>query len=181
MSGDIEYVKEWLVGFSCESFFIWYSRGDILSFVYWKAFAQREVSIMTDKQKEQIKALRQRGMGYIRVAQALGISENTIKSFCRRNKLTGEVKQEKLAAHFCFYCGATVTQTPHRKEKKFCSNTCRMKWWNAHFDKLNKKTMYPYICPHCGKGFEVYGNSHRKYCSHACYIADRFQGGERNA
>ena len=133
---------------------------------------------MTDEQKEQIKVLRQRGMGYIRVAQALGISENTIKSFCRRNKLTGQVKQEKLAEHFCLYCGAAVTQNPGRKEKKFCSNKCRMKWWNAHFDKLNKKTMYPYICPHCGKGFEVYGNSHRKYCSHACYIADRFQGGE---
>ena len=178
MSGDIEYVKEWLVGFSCESFFIWYSRGDILSFVYWKAFAQREVSIMTDKQKEQIKALRQRGMGYIRVAQALGISENTVKSFCRRNKLTGEVKQGKLAEHFCCYCGIPVTQNPHRKEKKFCSDKCRMKWWNVHADKLNKKTIYSYTCPHCSKAFEVYGNSNRKYCSHACYIADRFQGGE---
>ena len=53
-------------------------------------FAREEVSIMTDEQKEQIKVLRQRGMGYIRVAQALGISENTIKSFCRRNKVTAQ-------------------------------------------------------------------------------------------
>ena len=112
-------------------------------------------------QKEQIKVLRQRGMGYIRVAQALGISENTVKSFCRRNKLTGQVKQEKLAEHFCFYCGTAVTQNPGRKEKKFCSNKCRMKWWNAHFDKLNKKTMYPYTCPHCSKAFP---RSFRRLC-----------------
>ena len=97
---------------------------------------------MTDEQKEQIIVLRQRGMGYIRVAQALGLSENTVKSFCRRNKLTGEVKQGKLAEHFCCYCGIPVTQNPHRKEKKFCSDKCRMKWWNVHADKLNKKTIY---------------------------------------
>ena len=142
--------------------------------------ALREGINMTDEQKEQIKVLRQRGMGYIRVAQALGISENTIKSFCRRNKLTGQVKQEKLAEHFCLYCGTSVTQKPHRKEKKFCSNKCRMKWWNVHSDRLNKKTMYPYTCLYCGKAFEVYGNSQRKYCCHACYIADRFQGGEQH-
>ena len=95
-------------------------------------------------------------------------------------RLEKGITQEKLAEHFCFYCGTAVTQNPGRKEKKFCSNKCRMKWWNAHFDKLNKKTMYPYICPHCGKAFEVYGNSQRKYCCHACYIADRFQGGEQH-
>ena len=178
MSGDIEYVKEWLVGFFLRVIFYLVLKRSCFVLCIVERFAKEEVFDMTDEQKEQIKVLRQRGMGYIRVAQALGISENTIKSFCRRNKLTGQVKQEKLAEHFCFYCGTAVTQNPGRKEKKFCSNKCRMKWWNAHFDKLNKKTMYPYICPHCGKGFEVYGNSHRKYCSHACYIADRFQGGE---
>ena len=55
---------------------------------------------MTEEQKTKIQQLRQRGMGYIRIAQALGISENTIKSFCRRNRLAGGVAQT-LPEHFC--------------------------------------------------------------------------------
>ena len=134
---------------------------------------------MTDEQKEQIKVLRQRGMGYIRVAQALGISENTVKSFCRRNKLTGQVKQEKLAEHFCFYCGTAVTQNPGRKEKKFCSNKCRMKWWNSHPEQVNRKAVYEFTCVHCEKPFTAYGNANRKYCSQECYIADKLGGARR--
>ena len=30
----------------------------------------------------------------------------------------------------------------------------------------------------CGKPFTVYGNSKRKYCSHECYIRNRFKGGD---
>ena len=33
-------------------------------------------------------------------------------------------------------------------------------------------------CPHCGKEFHIYGDRRRKYCSHECYIADRFKGGD---
>ena len=29
--------------------------------------------------------------------------------------------------------------------------------------------------PHCGKEFHIYGDKRRKYCSHECCIADRFQ------
>lgn len=50
------------------------------------------ILIMTEEQKSRIHLLRERGLGYIRVAQALGISENTVKSYCRRNKLTGKLE-----------------------------------------------------------------------------------------
>jgi predicted transcriptional regulator len=50
------------------------------------------IFIMTEEQKSRIHLLRERGLGYIRVAQALGISENTVKSYCRRNKLTGKLE-----------------------------------------------------------------------------------------
>jgi hypothetical protein len=30
------------------------------------------------------------------------------------------------------------------------------------------------VCVHCGK--EFHGRSGRKYCSHRCYIAERFGG-----
>ena len=31
-------------------------------------------------------------------------------------------------------------------------------------------------CENCGKEFHLYGDSRRKYCSHECYIKDRFGG-----
>lgn len=139
---------------------------------------------MTEQQKEQINRLRQEGYGYIRIAQALGISENTVKSYCRRNNLTGSHLNRKLnmispsdnGEQFCLCCGTPVEQNTGRKEKKFCSDKCRNKWWNSNLDKVNRKATYDYICPNCKKQFTVYGNSHRKYCSHECYILDRFGG-----
>ena len=141
---------------------------------------------MTKEQKLQITKLRDDGYGYNRIAQALGVSVNTVKSFCRRNKLTGKAAVEKPKAqvpsdegiHLCKCCGVSVEQNSGRKEKKFCSDKCRMEWWNNNLDKVKHKAMYEYICPHCGKQFKVYGNSRRKYCSHECYVADRFGGGQ---
>jgi len=40
-------------------------------------------------QKEQITQMRSEGFSYAKIAAALGISENTVKSFCRRNNLGG--------------------------------------------------------------------------------------------
>lgn len=70
-----------------------------------------------------------------------------------------------------------VPQTAGRKEKKFCSDRCRMKWWNSHLDQVQRKANYDFVCPVCKKPFTVYGNANRKYCSHECYIEDRFGGG----
>ena len=39
---------------------------------------------MTDDQKAKIKDLRMKGKGYKKIAQIIGIPENTVKSFCRR-------------------------------------------------------------------------------------------------
>ena len=139
---------------------------------------------MTEEQKTQIANLRGEGYGYVRIAQTLGISENTVKSFCRRKKLAGRAaaSQAMPAAvrdgnHFCLCCGKEVAQTPGRKEKKFCSDRCRNKWWNSHLDRVKRKANYEFICPQCRKPFTVYGNAKRKYCSHECYIAHRFGGG----
>lgn len=38
---------------------------------------------MTNEQREQITTMRQGGIGYIKIAQELGLSENTVKSYCR--------------------------------------------------------------------------------------------------
>ena len=47
---------------------------------------------MDDRQRQQIRELREEGYGYRRIAQELGISENTIKTYCRRHGLGGVAK-----------------------------------------------------------------------------------------
>ncbi|MCD7732399.1 MAG: helix-turn-helix domain-containing protein [Oscillospiraceae bacterium] len=137
---------------------------------------------MTDEQKLQIKKLRKDGHGYVRIAKALGLSENTVRSFCRRNELLKNSSETQTPAqncilHFCRCCGIPVEQNPGRKEKKFCSDKCRMKWWNSHPEEIHRKSARDIVCKNCGKVFLAY-NSARKYCCHECYIEDRFGGEE---
>lgn len=113
-------------------------------------------------------------MSYGDISIALGITRNTIKSFCRRNCISGAVEND---GHKCQCCGKPVAQNPGRKEKKFCSDRCRNTWWNRNLDKVNRKANYRIICACCKKEFISYGNANRKYCSHECYVEDRFGGG----
>lgn len=129
---------------------------------------------MTNEQKQKLIAMRRSGSGYGRIAETLGISINTVKSFCRRHSLKAETRSP-----VCEQCGKPITQDPGRKRKRFCSDACRNKWWNSHLELVQRKAMYTFTCPNCGKEFTVYGNSHRKFCSHSCYIAYRF-GGENH-
>ena len=135
---------------------------------------------MNDTQRQQIRKLREKGASYGKISQALGLSENTIKTYCRRHGLGGVAKTNNTTdedMHYCLCCGVPVPQTKGRKEKKFCSDRCRNNWWNSHLDMVNRKAQYEYECTYCKKHFTAYGNRHRKYCSHQCYIFDRFGGG----
>ena len=54
------------------------------------------MACLTDDQKKQIEVLRMKGSGYKRVADTLGISLSTVKSYCRRHRLaSGDVIMEK--------------------------------------------------------------------------------------
>lgn len=130
---------------------------------------------MTNEQKEQILAYKRDGFGYKKIGQLTCLSENTIKSFCKRNKT--KEKQIDVQDGTCPCCGKAIQVSTRRKQKKFCSDKCRMKWWNEHLDLVNKKANYEFICACCKKPFTAYGNAHRKYCCHECYIEDRFGGG----
>jgi endogenous inhibitor of DNA gyrase (YacG/DUF329 family) len=130
---------------------------------------------MTSLQKERIALLRGKGESYAKIAATLNISENTVKSFCRRNNL-GASKLTELSLQtkeVCKFCGKPLMHTPKAKRKRFCSDKCRMAWWNAHPEAVNHKAVYHFKCMVCGASFESYGNAHRKYCSRACYGAAR--------
>lgn len=129
---------------------------------------------MTENQRMLVSTLRQNGMGYGTIARKVGVSVNTVKSFCRRKETAPVTSQSDAETHYCLSCGVPVAQHPGRKEKKFCSDKCRNKWWNAHLDQVNRKAIRDVVCLGCGRTFSVYGKADRKYCSHKCYIEDRF-------
>lgn len=139
-----------------------------------------EDNLMTNEQKAKIAELRSKGCGYKAVADLLGIGKDTIKSYCQRNKLSGERAVHttiKNASGLCPQCGKPVVQIPGMKPRRFCSTECRVAWWNTHQDHVRQKAVYAFTCETCGHSFTAYGNQHRKYCSHNCYIAGRFKGG----
>ena len=65
---------------------------------------------MTNEQKKRIAELRGKGISYAKIGEALGISGDTVKTYCRRNHIT--VKQESpatcTAPTFCKECGAPL-------------------------------------------------------------------------
>ena len=103
------------------------------------------------------------GLSYRAIAKELQISENTAKSICRRQatKIT------------CKQCGTPVKQNPGRKKKEFCSDKCRLTWWNSHREKVNRKAYYTSTCKCCNKEFQSYADPYRLYCSRECYFASR--------
>jgi DNA-directed RNA polymerase subunit M/transcription elongation factor TFIIS len=138
--------------------------------------------LMNTEQKEQIRKLRSSGHGYAAIANALGLTKNQVSAFCRRNNLTGQIAdsgdENTPDGSYCRFCGKPIRQKPGRKEARFCCDACRLSWWNAHPEQVNRKAVYFFTCAGCGRRFTAYGNRHRKYCSHACYIADRFKSGD---
>ena len=125
---------------------------------------------MTTAQKQRIEFLRGKGESYASIADDLGISENTVKSYCRRNNIDIAIKQEQsVATNTCSNCGCPLRHTPGSKHKRFCSEKCRMAWWKAHPEAMDRKAVYHFVCPTCGGLFEAYGNANRKYCSRACF------------
>ena len=77
---------------------------------------------MTNQQKDQITTLRTQGYGYKKIGQLMGLSVNTVKTYCKRNALGGTVSNQPGSTEkVCKCCGATLLQTPGRKHKIFCS------------------------------------------------------------
>ena len=120
---------------------------------------------MTDQQKKELIDLRAKGYGYKKISQMLGISENTVSSYCQRNLVS--IKN-------CKNCGTVMKKSKGVKPKKFCCDKCRNEWWNKHLDEVNRKANHELVCQCCGQSFTSYGNSKRKYCSRACYYSSRF-------
>lgn len=147
------------------------------------------VSQMTDSQAAQIKELRKKGVGYKAIGSIVGLSRDIVRNFCKAHNLVGyasviskNIQEDIEQGKACLLCGEPITQKFGVRPRKFCSDKCRRDWWKAHPELIKKKetSMYTLTCKRCGNEFISYGNKKRKYCSHNCYIKDRFWEDERN-
>lgn len=132
---------------------------------------------MTANEKELINRLRERGQGYKKIAATLNLSPNAVKSYFRRHPVESE---NEMPENVCPMCGKRLTIVPHKKRKKFCSDKCRMKWWNAHPECVRHKTVSTWACSYCGKEFQYRGRIERKYCSRDCYFKARSKEDSQN-
>lgn len=138
---------------------------------------------MTEQQAKQIMKMREQGVGYRSIGLAVGLSRDIVRNFCKSKGLAGygsaltkNIQEQVMLGKACLYCGKKIEQPKTGRPKKFCSEKCRREWWKMHPEKLtkNETAMYPVVCARCGTEFISYGNKNRKYCSHDCYIKDRF-------
>ena len=120
------------------------------------------------EQKTLILYYREQHMTYRQIGEKLGLSPDTVKTFCRRNT-PQEDRTETSTSSQCRNCGAPVHPLPGRRERLFCSPACRTAYWRKH-NLLGKDPRY---CAGCG-ALLTGGSASRKYCSHACYIRHRF-------
>ena len=141
---------------------------------------------VTQQQREQIASLRASGTSFGKIATTLGISVNTVKSYCKRNPIPAApastpapVQPERVA--YCPQCNAILEQSPGHRQKRFCSAKCRTAWWKAHPEQMERKKLFQVECRHCGTVFLQYGSRPRKFCSRGCYLAHRHaQGGDNH-
>lgn len=138
---------------------------------------------MTDFQAKQIRELRMRGVGYRSIASVVGLSRDIVRNYCKTHDLDGlatdvkiNIKEKMEKGEACLSCGRDLKQPDTGRKRKFCSDTCRREWWLQHSDNIERKetAYYELTCAYCGDDFKVYGNKNRKYCSHNCYVHDRF-------
>jgi endogenous inhibitor of DNA gyrase (YacG/DUF329 family) len=122
---------------------------------------------MTNHQKSELNRMRAQGSTPAAIADAMRLPLATIRSYIYRHPL-------KETENVCPNCGKPVhTENRGKKKRRFCSDACRMAWWNSHPTDVNKQAFYSITCQHCGKEFMSYGNKKRKYCSRECFHGAR--------
>ena len=138
---------------------------------------------MTQEEARQITSLRLKGLGYKSIAMVIGISRENVRYYCQTHGLAGKADEIKIQSTeqknnpmVCKHCGKDIKRNPQSGKKLFCSDECRRAWWKSHPQDAQHGTeaTYECTCAYCRRKFYSYGNKNRKYCSHDCYIQDRF-------
>lgn len=133
----------------------------------------------TALRKEQAKRLRSKGMGYGTIAAMTGLKKDAVRFACRDvapGVEDGALADRMKDGEACLYCGSDLQQHAGAgRSRKFCSEECRRAYWkiHRHEGKRRERSVFTHICAFCGRTFEVYGRSPRKYCSRHCFMLHR--------
>jgi len=129
---------------------------------------------MTDEQKKKVLEMRKRGHTTAQIAAVVEAPTNTVKTYCYRHKSETDkpTAPDQKPGH-CKNCGSVIVQMPKRKTKQFCCVRCREIWWNKN-RKRHGTNLRAAQCAYCGGEFEKFERSPQRFCSHSCYINDRF-------
>lgn len=133
---------------------------------------------MTEEQKEIIKRLRNVGLGYRKIGTVVDLSRDKVRNYCKANNLDGYAKnliqsnegrqmEREYSDSVCRQCGKPLVNKPTGRKKVYCSDECRKVWIKEH------PVLYKHECMFCGKKFESQVKE-QKFCSHECYIRNRF-------
>ena len=120
---------------------------------------------MTKAEICKIGELQKEGFGYRRIAKILDLPLNSVKSYCQRHPVVNTAT----VVSGCKNCGVDLGKDAARYKKQFCSDSCRMSWWNQHRYMVKRTAARQVVCEHCGCVFSVYGRPSQKFCSPACY------------
>ena len=69
---------------------------------------------MTNQQREKITELRGQGLGYTAIANAVGLSKDSVKAYCRSHHLgkNTDNSADYSPAQLCLHCGKELVHTP---------------------------------------------------------------------
>ena len=102
---------------------------------------------MNTFEKDSVRKMRENGKSYSQIAAALSISENTVKSFCRRMGIISLVEKP-----VCPVCGKILMPSKQGQRRRFCSDTCRFVWNYGH-RVLDAHNAIACRCAHCQREF----------------------------
>lgn len=75
---------------------------------------------MTDNEKKQIESYRKNGYGYKQISNLTNLSVNTIKSYCKRNKLmSADLQSNDNHTLCCEQCGNRLSKTSTANARDF--------------------------------------------------------------
>ena len=144
-------------------------------------------------EREKVRELRMWEMSCAEIAERLGIPEGTVILYCLKLGLpaTGpcrrlplpEEDEEWLRYHRrepkyanCPVCGKKIIQPLIGRPKKFCSRTCKNKFWNDRWRAEKEKHGRQAVCENCGEIFYAVneGKKPQRFCCQDCYFEFRY-------
>ena len=128
--------------------------------------------MLSQEQKESIRNHVATGRGYREIADVEYLSRNSVKEYidellamkwCPKD----DSDLEFIDTQQCGWCGKIGNHNKTGRPKRFCCDNCRRAYNKLYHSSIKQR------CVYCGKNFEAQNNKQR-FCSHDCYIKNRF-------